>query len=129
MKVARDGQQSGNESTAFVNFVPCAASNLRTFGICARSAAAWSSVMTTRMLGRPSCPALAGRAAAGVASTRSATTAAIGHTRLIHGDRTARVTRCQLLCYAGRGGHLEGSGAADAAGEQGAHRGGRDGAD
>src|SRR3954447_12837764 len=80
MKVARDGQHSGNESTAFVNFVPWFTSSFRTFGICAGSAAAWSSVITTRMFGRPSWPALAGRAAAGAAHARSAmATARMAH--------------------------------------------------
>src|SRR3954467_2219046 len=87
MKVARDGQQSGNESTALVNFVPWAASSLRTFGICARSAAAWSSVMTTRMFGGPSFWAPAGRAVAGPAALASSESAA----------SAARISRAGLI--------------------------------
>ena len=64
MKVARDGQQRGNESTAFVKVVPWRASSFLTFGIFATSAAALSSVITTRMFGRPSFAAEAVRAAA-----------------------------------------------------------------
>src|SRR6184192_194173 len=90
MKVARDGQQSGNESTALEKVVPCAASRRRTFGIFARSAAAWSSVMTTRMLGRPSLAALTGRAVAGPASARIASTAIAA---MAHDLMTATVHR------------------------------------
>src|SRR3954470_24802066 len=122
MKVARDGQQSGNESTAFVNLVPCAASSLRTFGIWARSAAAWSSVITTRMLGRPSFSALAGRATAGPVVTASArtATAAIGQ-GLIGRPYIACHTVSTSLLGCARA-DLQDRRAADAAGEQGAHR-------
>src|SRR3954453_19461173 len=84
MKVVREGQQSGNESTAFEKLVPCFASSLRTFGILARSAADWSSVITTRMLGRPSLSAEAGRAVAAPGSARiaAAVTAAIDQRRM-----------------------------------------------
>ena len=61
MKVAREGQQSGNESIASANVVPRLASRRFTFGMCATSAWAWSSVITTRMFGRPSLSALSGR--------------------------------------------------------------------
>src|SRR3954463_12341437 len=102
MNVARDGQQSGNESTAFVNFVPRAASSLRTFGIFARSAAAWSSVITTRMFGRPSFAFDAGRASAepGIASTRIPS-AAISHA-LTTSDRNS-VCDTVSTCWYGDG--------------------------
>src|SRR4051812_310476 len=79
MNVARDGQQRGNESTALEKLVPCSASRRGTFGIFARSAADWSSVMTTRMFGRPSLPAFAGRASAarGGGSIATAATTAV----------------------------------------------------
>jgi len=76
MKVARDGQHSGKESTVSANVVPWAASSLRTFGIFATSVSAWSSVMTTRMFGRPSFPAVAGRACALTGSRASSAMAA-----------------------------------------------------
>jgi hypothetical protein len=71
MKVAREGQQSGNESTASANVVPRAASRRLTFGIFATSAWAWSSVITTRMFGRPSLSAVAGRAWAAAGTRRA----------------------------------------------------------
>src|SRR3954447_11222864 len=91
MNVARDGQQSGNESTVFVKEVPCRASSLRTFGIFATSAAAWSSVMTTRMFGRPSFALLAGRADAAVGDTNAAiaTSTAAMVPNLIASDRNS----------------------------------------
>src|SRR3954463_1767423 len=61
MKVARAGQQSGNESTASANVVPRRASRRLTLGIFLTSVAASSSVITTRMFGRPSREAVAGR--------------------------------------------------------------------
>ena len=76
MKVARAGQQSGNESTASAKVVPCRPSRRLTFGMCVTSAVAWSSVITTRMFGRPSLAAVAGRACAAAGRT-SAQTAAI----------------------------------------------------
>src|SRR4051812_22252378 len=88
MKVAREGQQSGNESTAFVNFVPCWASRRRTFGIWARSAAAWSSVITTRMFGRPSLALLAGRAEA-TAGKAAMTASTARRVNLIASDRNS----------------------------------------
>src|SRR3954464_11333088 len=113
MKVARDGQHSGNESTAFEKLVPCLASSLRTFGIFARSAADWSSVITTRMLGRPSFASDAGRAPAGAGGGRAPRRGGEceqrqgerGDQRPCVGasherDRTLRVTRCQQTCYA-----------------------------
>src|SRR5436190_9748159 len=129
MKVAREGQQSGKESTAFANVVPLAASSLRTFGICATSAAAWSSVITTRMFGRPSWPVPTGRAAAGpaVASSATATAAATGQNLTGRPYSACHTVSTSLLAWAHA--HLEGRRAADAAGEQGAHRRGRDGAD
>src|SRR3954469_19957232 len=125
MKVAREGQQSGDESTALVELVPWFARSLRTLGIFARSAAAWSSVITTRMFGRPSLAALAGRAWATEvrARRRSAVVARDAATRRRGGwgreggarcskgpprpaggrrwggaraERTLSVTRCQL---------------------------------
>src|SRR5436305_1912296 len=97
MKVARDGQHSGNESTAFEKVVPCLARSFRTFGIFARSAAAWSSVITTRMFGRPSFAAVTGLAETAGVNARIASTAvaAVAHA-LMTVDRTLRVTRCQL---------------------------------
>src|SRR3954447_19003632 len=99
MKVVREGQQSGNESTAFEKLVPCFASSLRTFGILARSAADWSSVITARWLGPPSLSADAGRAdaAPGSASSTAAVIVAITQER-IAATVTARVTRCQQWC-------------------------------
>src|SRR5437763_3539196 len=78
MNVARAGQQSGKESTASANVVPRAASRRRTLGILATSVRAWSSVITTRMLGRPSRSAVTGRApaAAGSASVAISASAA-----------------------------------------------------
>ena len=75
MNVALDGQHSGNESTALEKLVPFAARYRRTLGIFATSASAWSSVITTRMFGRPSFAAPAGRAsaAAGQSSRRTRT--------------------------------------------------------
>ena len=71
MKVARAGQQSGNESIALAKVVPCAASRRLTLGIRATSVAAMSSVMITRMFGRESLPAPAGRAWTGPARSPS----------------------------------------------------------
>src|SRR3954454_10935546 len=107
MNVAREGQQSGNESTAFVNFVPCCASRRRTFGIFERSAAAWSSVMTTRMFGRPSLAFDAGRASALPGSPRRTTAAVAAVTvarsrDLIAADRNS-VCDTVSTCWYGDG--------------------------
>src|SRR5215207_8269641 len=76
MNVARDGQQSGKESIALLNDVPWRASSRLTFGIFATSLSAWSSVITTRMFGRPSLPTPTGRACAAAGSASTATTVA-----------------------------------------------------
>src|SRR3954468_16209262 len=101
MKVAREGQQSGNESTALVNFVPCCASSLRTFGIFATSAAAWSSVITTRMFGRPSLALLAGRAWAALGNDSAAIPSATISSALTTSDRNSvcdTVSTCWYVC-------------------------------
>ena len=99
MKVAREGQQSGNESTASANVVPFAASRRLTFGMCARSACAWSSVITTRMFGRPS---LRGRGGARLRGGGQGENGQGGPGQLRSclasgGERTVCVTQCQLL--------------------------------
>ena len=80
MKVARAGQHSGKESTASAKVVPCPASRRLTFGMNLTSVFAMSSVITTRMFGRPSLALAALRAEAGAATQavarRSASSAA-----------------------------------------------------
>src|SRR5437588_11231837 len=77
MNVAREGQHSGKESTASAKVVPRAASSRRTLGIFATSVSAWSSVMTTRMFGRPSRPAVTGRAWSAPGSPSRASVASV----------------------------------------------------
>src|SRR6266487_6388092 len=96
MKVARAGQQRGKESTAFEKLVPLAASSLRTCGMYLTSASAWSSVITTRMLGW--LPVPAGRAPAGVAARRAKTAPA----RAANDAMAARAPtsgECNALCH------------------------------
>jgi len=88
MNVARDGQQSGKVSTALVNVVPLAARRRFTFGSCARSAVAMSSVITTRMFGRPSFAAATVRAWAAEPRKSKAGTAAT--TARSHGPRPTK---------------------------------------
>ena len=107
MKVARAGQQSGNESTASAKVVPFFARSFRTFGISFRSAADMSSVITTRMFGLPSLSAELGRACA-VLAPSAATRATAAPARaslarlpsssmiLILLNLTCCVTLCQL---------------------------------
>ena len=69
MKVARAGQQSGKESIASAKVVPCLASSRLTWGMNWTSVVAMSSVITTRMFGRPSLCWRTGRPIAGAAKT------------------------------------------------------------
>src|SRR5919106_4559893 len=48
---AREGQQSGDDTTAFVNRVPCSSNQNRVLGIAAIVPLNWSSVTMKRMLG------------------------------------------------------------------------------
>ena len=102
MKVARAGQQSGKESTASANVVPCRRAAAGRSACTATSAAAMSSVITTRMFGRPSRSAARGGPRAGGAGRTAERPSASDGERA--GDRsgpsrrptrTYRVTLCQ----------------------------------
>ena len=114
MKVARAGQQSGNESTALAKLVPLLGQQPLHVRHRATSAAAMSSVITTRMFGRrrrrrpPGAPR--GRAATAVARRSPGARRRHGLSRPARPSRRARrhrvpsvriaptVTRCVTLC-------------------------------